>query len=196
MLLGVTEFETRVVRDPQALRAFAHPVRLQLLEELLLAGPATATELAYRVGESAANCSWHLRQLARYGYVTEAGGGSGRRRPWRAVVRGQRWGRGEESPELARAGDEASGVLLGREYEALRAWQAARRAEPPEWRDAGFASQSLGWLTPEELSGVEEEINRILLRYLDRAADPAARPPGSRPIRFVAWGVPARPMSD
>jgi DNA-binding transcriptional ArsR family regulator len=192
----VTDFETRVVRDPQALRAFAHPVRLRLLEELIIGGPATATELAERVGESPANCSWHLRQLARYEYVEEAGGGTGRQRPWQAVVRGQRGGQGDEEPELARAGDEASDVLFGREFEAMRAWQAVRRSEPSEWRDAAFASQSLGWLTPEELTQVEEEISEILLRYLNRAVDPAARPPGSRPIRFVAWGVPARSLSD
>jgi DNA-binding IclR family transcriptional regulator len=47
--------------------------------------PATATQLAERVGESPANCSWHLRQLARYGFVEEAGGGTGREGPWRPV---------------------------------------------------------------------------------------------------------------
>src|SRR3984893_15394384 len=57
----------RRIRDANTLRGLAHPVRIQLLEELALVGPMTATELAARVGESAANCSWHLRQLARYG---------------------------------------------------------------------------------------------------------------------------------
>lgn len=68
-----------------ALRALAHPVRQRLLRALAAAGTATATELAEQVGESPPNCSWHLRQLARYGFVTEAGGGPGRKRPWRLV---------------------------------------------------------------------------------------------------------------
>ena len=57
----------------------AHPVRLRLLAELADLGQATATELAERTGESPANCSWHLRQLARYGFIEEAESGAGRR---------------------------------------------------------------------------------------------------------------------
>jgi DNA-binding transcriptional ArsR family regulator len=187
------EVPHRELSDPQALRAFAHPVRLRLLEELVATGPSTATQLAERVGESPANCSWHLRQLARYGFVEEAGGGSGRQRPWKFVMQGNIWGRGEESPELARAGDAAAEVLFGREYEVMRAWHAARRAEPPQWRDAGFVNQSVGWLTAEELSAVDEEIRQVLMRYLDRLEDSSRRPPGARLIRFVAWGVPGQP---
>lgn len=71
------------MNDLIALRALTHPARQRLLKALAAAGTATATELAGHVGESPANCSWHLRQLARYGFVTEAGGGSGRQRPWR-----------------------------------------------------------------------------------------------------------------
>src|SRR2546423_11325721 len=88
----MADFEHRELRDPRALRAMAHPVRLRLMEELLIRGPATATELAERVGENPANCSWHLRQLAKYGFVEEAGGGTGRQRPWQIVPKGQRWG--------------------------------------------------------------------------------------------------------
>jgi DNA-binding transcriptional ArsR family regulator len=185
----------RDLRDPQALRAFAHPMRLRLIEELVLVGPATATQLAERVGESPANCSWHLRQLARYGFVEEAGGGTGRERPWKFVMQGHRWGRGDESPELARAGDAASEMLFDREYEVMRAWQAARRAEPPEWRDAGFVNQFIGWLTADEMGAVDEEIRQVLLRYADRLDDPSRRPPGARVIRFVAWGVPGQPYN-
>jgi DNA-binding transcriptional ArsR family regulator len=188
------ELPHHVVRDPLALRAMAHPARLRILEELAFGGPATATELADRVGESPANCSWHLRQLARYGYVEEAGGGTGRQRPWRIVVETRQWGTGEETPELARAGDAVSEVVFGAEYEALRGWQARRRTEPTEWRDAAFAVQSMGWLTVEELNELSDEIRRLLLRYVHRVGEPDSRPPGSRPVRFAAWGVPARPL--
>lgn len=71
------------MNDLLALRALTHPVRQRLLRALSRAGRATATQLAGQIGESPANCSWHLRQLARYGFVTEAGGGAGRQRPWR-----------------------------------------------------------------------------------------------------------------
>lgn len=52
----------------------AHPVRVALLEALSLQGPMTATEAGERIGESPTTCSFHLRQLAKYGFVEEAGG--------------------------------------------------------------------------------------------------------------------------
>ena len=75
----------RKLRDAEELRVLAHPVRMRLLQALYERGSATATELAEMIGESPANCSWHLRQLAKYGFVEETGGGTGRNRPWRAV---------------------------------------------------------------------------------------------------------------
>jgi len=189
----VSEPPVNRVRDPRALRALAHPVRIRLLEELMLEGPATATELSERLGESPANCSWHLRHLARYGFVEEAGEGSGRQRPWRIVFRQNRWGEGDEDPELEMAGLAAGEFLAEREYQALRAWFAARHREPPAWRDAANIVQAVSWLTAEELSRVRQEFLPILYQYTDRITDPGKRPPGSRPVRFFMWGVPARP---
>jgi DNA-binding transcriptional ArsR family regulator len=184
----------RHVRDPRVLRAIAHPVRLRLMEELAATGPATATELAERVGESPANCSWHLRQLARYGFIEEAGGGPGRQRPWRVVVQAHNWGDADEDPEFAAAGDAAAEVLVANEYAAMRRWYARRRSGPPQWREAAFLTQSQAWLTEDELKAVGEEIRGILLRRLDPDRfDPKKRPPNSRLIRFVAWGVPHTP---
>jgi len=191
----VNDLEVREVRDPQELRAIAHPIRLRLLDELFLCGPATATELAERVDQSPANCSWHLRQLARYGYVEEADGGVGRRRPWRAVARRRSWGT-SDGAGFSRAGDAAADVLFTREFDHMRQWQEARHSESAEWRDAGFIHQTIGWLTEPELSRMAAEIQTLLLRYADRVGDPAARPPAARPVRFVAWGVPVPPADD
>lgn len=188
--------EARELRDPKALRALAHPMRLRLLEELALSGPMTATELGERVGQSAANCSWHLRQLAQYGFVEEAGGGTGRQRPWRIVLARHSWGEGEPDDELELAGNALSEVMLAREVEAMRAAMTATRKEPVPWRDAAFLHQSLSWLTAAELDEAQQEINAVLFRYFDRVGDPATRPPGARPIRFIAWGVPAKPLIE
>jgi DNA-binding transcriptional ArsR family regulator len=183
---------SRRLRDPMQLRAITHPMRIRLLEELAFAGPATATELAERVGESPANVSWHLRQLARYGFVEEAGGGKGRQRPWRVVAQSNRWQESESDAELALAGNAASEFLLEHEVAELRNWRAASHRETDSWRDASFLSQSFGWLTVEELAAVSEEIHAIAVRTLDRMGDPSLRPPGARPVRLVAWGFPAR----
>ena len=62
----------RHIEDAQLLRAMAHPLRLRLIGALRKDGPATASELARRLGESSGSTSYHLRQLARYGFVEEA----------------------------------------------------------------------------------------------------------------------------
>src|SRR5436190_21425487 len=58
--------------DAAQLRALAHPLRLQLLEVLHSEGPATASQLARRLGESSGATSYHLRALHRAGMVEEA----------------------------------------------------------------------------------------------------------------------------
>ncbi len=70
------------------MRGLAHPLRLRLRAELVERGPATATQLAARTGESSGATSYHLRQLASYGFVVdEPARGNGRERYWRAVHR-------------------------------------------------------------------------------------------------------------
>jgi DNA-binding transcriptional ArsR family regulator len=181
--------------DPRELRALAHPLRMRLMEELALDGPATATELSAKVNESPANCSWHLRQLARYGHVEETGEGKGRNRPWRLVVRSLRFGGSDDAPEVAQITDALGDLHLEREYAQLRAWEAARRTETPEWQDASFLNLSMAWLTAAELAALDEELLAIALRHADRLSDPSRRPEGARPISLVAWGVPKRPAT-
>src|SRR5690606_8291209 len=188
----------RKVGDPTTLRALAHPVRLRIYEELAVAGPATATELAERLGESPANCSWHLRQLARHGFIEEAGGGTGRQRPWRIVPRSTSIAEADEVVEQAAiARDALIELIMGRELEAWRAWHHARSTEPAEWQKASIETVSVAiWLTAEELAAFKQELDELVQRritpHLDRI-DPARRPAGSRPVRVVAWAIPGGP---
>ena len=67
--------------DTRALIALAHPLRVQLRNELRIAGPATASQLARRFGESSGATSYHLRMLARHGFIEpEDGRGTARER--------------------------------------------------------------------------------------------------------------------
>lgn len=188
----------REIRDPHVLRAMAHPLRLAILEELARLGPATATDLSERVGESAANCSWHLRQLAKYGFIEEAEGGTGRQRPWRLVVRSTRIPvAGDDEPDFAQASDALIDVLLDRELAALRAWLAARRQAPKPWRDGATTTTSWDYLTAEEMQQFRQEFLALLDRWIfAERMDPARRPPHARPVRLVAWMVPADPPSE
>src|SRR6202020_16347 len=85
--------------DPKALRALAHPIRMSLVGMLRVHGPLTATKAAELLGESSASCSFHLRQLAKYGLVEEAGGGKGREGPWRATTMFPPWPGRPEGPQ-------------------------------------------------------------------------------------------------
>src|ERR1700748_1596009 len=87
---GTPSLPVRHITDARTLRALAHPVRIALLEALALGGAMTATQVGEQIGESPTTCSFHLRQLAKYGFVEEAGGGKGRARPWRMTTIGMR----------------------------------------------------------------------------------------------------------
>lgn len=189
----MAEIPRRHVSDPRELRALAHPLRIRIMELLVLEGPLTATEVSERVGESPANCSWHLRQLAKHGYVEEAPGGTGRQRPWRFVVESRSWGGSGVGPEEQVAADAITGVAHGRELAEYERYRERMGTEPPDWFDAAFWSQSFCWLTVDELRELQDTITGLMLRHPERLTDPASRPAGARPIRFVAWGVPATP---
>jgi DNA-binding transcriptional ArsR family regulator len=185
----------RKLTDARELRVLAHPVRMRLRQALYERGTATATELAEMIGESPANCSWHLRQLAKYGFVEETGGGSGRNRPWRPASHALTWGDSDEAGDVAAASDELSAMVYEREFAALRDWQAWRRTDPPEWQDAANFTQGLTWLTAEELAELNEALTAIAVRGQERLRDPAKRPTGARHVRFFASAVPAAPLS-
>src|SRR5215475_12727832 len=74
------------ISEPRTIRALAHPLRLDLLQLLGASGPATAAQCGRVLGVSQASCSFHLRQLAKYGFVQDAGPGRDRReRRWQVA---------------------------------------------------------------------------------------------------------------
>jgi DNA-binding transcriptional ArsR family regulator len=76
----------KVVSDLDTLKAMTHPLRMRLIGELRSRGPATASELGRRLGESSGATSYHLRQLERFGYVADDDvQPGGRQRRWRAL---------------------------------------------------------------------------------------------------------------
>jgi DNA-binding transcriptional ArsR family regulator len=186
----------RVMRDPEELRVLAHPVRMRIRQALYERGQATATELAEMIGESPANCSWHLRQLAKYGFVEEVGNGRGRNRPWRPAMHDLSWGSGGDVGEVAAAGDALTSAISEQEFASLRDWQAWHRTDPPEWQDAAALVQAVDWLTVDELAALNKALTDILIRGRKRRDDPAQRPAGARRVRIFAWAVPAEPIAD
>ncbi|BDZ41709.1 transcriptional regulator [Paraoerskovia sediminicola] len=177
----------REITDPRELRALAHPTRFALLD-LLAEGPLTATQCAERLGESPASCSYHLRQLARYGHVTPAEGGTGRQRPWKVRDEGIRWD--ESSPAGEAAGRLLAETVDEHRFESWRRFRAVRAEQPEEWRRSALSTDVLAWLTPAELRAVTQKIYDVFGEYEHREADPSQRPQDASLVRFFAYAYP------
>ena len=177
--------------DPRALRAYAHPTRLALMALLRQDGPQTATQAAKATGESVASCSFHLRQLAKYGLVEQAGGGHGREKPWRATAMFTDWDPASSRDPAAATAAQALQLALAEQYFELTArWLQARPREPAEWQEAAQFGDSLLHLTAPELRHLGEEISDLVQPYLDRLDDPSRRPAGSRPVTVLHLAFP------
>lgn len=171
--------------DPKALRALAHPLRLKLVGVLRLQGPLTATRAAELLGESSASTSFHLRQLAKYGLVEEAGGGRGRERPWRATAMFTGWPEVADTPELAAASGLLSAVIAEAYFEQLMRWLERRDREPAEWQEAAQFGDTFLWVTSDELRELAREERALLDRYLERQTRPELRPPSARLVSYL-----------
>jgi hypothetical protein len=179
------------VVDEASLRALAHPIRWALIETLSVEGTATAARCAEIVGESHASCSFHLRQLARFGIVEQAPTTSRRDRPWRLTSVRQSWSAGPTGdPARDRAAQELSRVFVQRETERIRRWVSDRPTAPAKWRRAAFQTGVLTWLTPAELDGLGEAISALMQTYAERIDRPEARPSAARPVRLFTVGFP------
>lgn len=176
--------------DPKALRALAHPTRLALVSLLRRHGPLTATRAGELLGESSASASFHLRQLAKYGLVEEAGGGQGRQRPWRATAMFTGWPDVSDSPELAAASSLLRGVLAERYFQHLMRWLESWDSEPEAWQEAAHFGDTLLYVTADELRELAREEQALMDRYLERLTRPGLRPPGARPVVYLHLAFP------
>jgi predicted ArsR family transcriptional regulator len=176
--------------DPRALRAVAHPTRLKLIALLRRLGPLTATQAGERIGESPSGCSFHLRSLAQWGLVEEAGGGRGRERPWQATANGHAWASRGPSEEVDEAGDLLTRVVVERWFEEAIAWVDRRHEDTHEWSEAAIVEDRMIAVTPAELDDIDRRIGEILDPYMRRVGHPEGQPEGARTAIFIQLGFP------
>jgi predicted ArsR family transcriptional regulator len=182
---------TEQLTDPRAMRALAHPLRLALLELLWREGSVNATEAAAELGESQASCSFHLRQLAKFGFVEEVEGVRGRARPWRLSRRGLRVSNVQDDPEAEIAWAALERLLRDRQMTRYRAWLEGRSRYSRSWQEAAYHTHHVAWLTPAELEDAAEQVTELLTGlFPERREDPAARPAGALPVELLAIGYP------
>jgi helix-turn-helix protein len=176
--------------------ALEHPLRVALLGLLAQRATLTSTEAARELGESSGACSFHLRQLARYGHVEEVPGARGRARPWRLAAAREPAGGGPPGGGPP-GGDEFGALARELENEGYRRWLSHREAAPPGWQDEAFST--VLHLTPEELTEVAAAIRGVIAAYAGRAgAGPGSRPgtgsgrPGGEAAGVLPVAVVAR----
>jgi DNA-binding MarR family transcriptional regulator len=182
--------------DPRSLRGYAHPLRMSLLGLLRSEGPLTATQAAAALGENVPNCSFHLRQMAKYGMVERAPGADARERPWRATAHSTSWDDASPDPATRAAAAELTTVLLGQYGRQAKAFLATRAGEPAEWRAVTGFGDTILHVTAEELSELAAEMSRLLARYDARRDDRAARPPGARAVQVIQMLLPFTPVTE
>ena len=170
------------ITDPQRIRALSHPLRLELID-VLGEGPATATQCADLTGQSVASCSFHLRMLAKYGYI-EPADRRGREKPWQLTSPGQEIRPDDDDPASLRAVEAMATVYVDHAAEHIHRWLGDVAAEPAAWNQASTVSGASVWATLEELTELSATLQGLADRFKGRSGNPQARPAGARPIRL------------
>jgi DNA-binding transcriptional ArsR family regulator len=195
--------QRRMVTDPDDLKALTHPLRRRLYRLLGQLGPANVTMLAEHTGADPGQLSYHLRELAKRGFVEEV--------PELARDRRERWWRcvdgswGWSTPELGDSAAQAIGESLYQlgvteEFQRLREYEANRDQFGADWVRAAHSSITNLRLTPAELTELCEELNEILRRWsaevgvIDRTTRPEERPDDGRtPVFLFFHAFPEQP---
>lgn len=184
-----------VVLDADALTALAHPIRLRVMRLLRLDGPATASGLAARMGESSGLTSYHLRKLADVGLVEEdPERGDRRDRWWRSVHEGTRWSTADflGNGPAYRASQEMRRSLYRWQLSLLENWLEEEAEWDDAWVDAAGTNDDLLELTPSQLTAMNRELWEVVQRY--RTDPPPAAP--DEPVARVLWLQHSVPLAD
>lgn len=148
--------ESYVISDPRVLKVVAHPLRVRLLGLLRSEGPATASQLGRKVDESSGSTSYHLRELAKFGFIEEEPSSDGRERVWRASHQYTSWDSRQmsETPE----GREALSIMEARQVEGLARVMS-------DFRNATWSSD---WIGAAGMSDYFVRLNADGVRALHR----------------------------
>jgi predicted ArsR family transcriptional regulator len=179
--------------DPVTLRGLAHPLRVRILGVLREHGPANATTLSQTLGQSTGATSYHLRQLASYGFIaedTDPPPGSprgGRERWWKAAHQGTFLDEevARHSPEVTEAYTRA---IAAQYHERIDRWLNEALTMPEEWTAAATMSDWRFRLTAAEAKQLHEAVFELVQRF--RRDEPGTDVPGGEVVVFQAQILP------
>ncbi|WP_345436094.1 ArsR/SmtB family transcription factor [Actinoallomurus vinaceus] len=181
------------ITDVAALRLLVHPIRRKI-EQCLRDGPVNSATLARALGESTGATSYHLRQLAKHGFVEEVPELSkGRERWWRAVPGDRRFpAYSRQTPEVREALSEMVQHNFAELFELFSRFAASRDALG-EWADAFLFSRAALRLTLDEAKEFFEEYIALIYRF-SRSAEET--PPDARLMHVRLLGIPEAATSE
>ncbi len=180
--------------DARSLRGLAHPLRMRLLSALRRGGPATASQLAEKLGESSGATSYHLRQLAAHGFVEDAPErGKGRERWWKAAHEGVSFDETllrDGDPEVRGAADLFLHEVANTHTREVATWLGTSAEWPEAWRRAADMSDLTLRLTPDQAAELVRRMHALVDSYRDRA--PADGTPDAEQVRVHTHLFPTR----
>jgi DNA-binding transcriptional ArsR family regulator len=147
--------------EVSALRAIAHPIRLQILS-LLTGAEMSAAEVARELDITQANASYHLRTLLAVGMVEEAG---------QEVVRGGKAKRYRPAPDTKLPG----GPGEARIYVEAIAGELIRRSALRAAEARGVSADADLWVEPAVWDDVCERVHEAM-KFLHESARPPRSP--------------------
>lgn len=190
--------DPRRISDVGALKALAHPLRLRLYYALAIRGSATATRLAEQVGESTALVSYHLRALAKHGYVEldpQPRGEDGRERWWRPATTGVVWSPSDfpDGPAEAAATTDAQRQLDAHRAAYRQEWLDSQHEWSRGWRAAAISTDTpLLRMRPAELEEFGVQYAALVRHWHERlgsAVDDSDR----EQVMVILHAFPFRP---
>ena len=187
--------QPRRLTDPDVLKALTHPLRRRIYRLLREQGPAMVTSLAERADADPGQISYHLRELAKRGFIEEAPELARDRREhwWRAATESYAWSTTDfEDPAGRAVAETAARLQIEEQFERLRAYHTVRPAWSRAWVDAATAGTSGMRLTAEELSALSNELSELLGRWaavgrVDPKLRPEERPDDGREHVFLFY---------
>ncbi|MFJ6652476.1 helix-turn-helix domain-containing protein [Microbacterium sp. NPDC091313] len=163
------------VLDAGALRAMAHPMRVEIFEILSQYGPQTASSLAAMLGESSGATSYHLRALAKQDLIREVQGrGTARERWWERPAGGVEFGRPDSLPTAAGRAAMSFVVTetLSRQHQQLLQFvTAGAETEPARWQQASLVSSATARLTPDQMADLSRRMQQLIDETVDAYRD-------------------------
>ncbi|THV30269.1 ArsR/SmtB family transcription factor [Glycomyces paridis] len=145
------------ITDPERMKALAHPARMAVFDFLGLRrvkgfDGATATEIAEVAGMTPSAMSYHLRTLAKAGFIEEAPSrGDARERVWRLALHSFSIAAGDDASESDKVIERTMGeAFRERDEENFTRFLDSRFDLDPKIRDASMVQHGTLRLTPEE----------------------------------------------